>query len=159
MEFTKQSTVSAGCDKVWDRVVTPEGINYELRPFMQMTVPKHMKNKTISDVPLGVKIARSWFLLFGLVPFDYDDIVIAEMEPGCYFRETSSMLSMKRWEHQRTMIPHPDGCEVHDRISFDLRWPSAAIPGMECLVAGILRRLFDHRHRRLGKWFETHASH
>jgi ligand-binding SRPBCC domain-containing protein len=158
MEFVKKSTIPAACDIVWERVISPEGINYELWPVMQMTVPLHMRNKTLHDIPLGEKICRSWFLLFGFLPFDYDDIVIADREPGHCFRETSTMLSIKRWEHERTVNPRPDGCELVDRVSFDLRRLSAMIPGMENLVAGILRWLFEHRHRRLAKWFKTHAD-
>jgi ligand-binding SRPBCC domain-containing protein len=156
-EFVQMSKVNAQCDEVWERTVTPQGINYELFPFMRMTVPKPLKGKKIHELPLGTTIGRSWFLLFGLMPFDYDDISIAELDHGRRFREKSSMLSIENWEHERTLVQESDGCQVQDRIRFSLRKPFSYIPGLESNIAKMLHSLFEHRHRRLDKWFSDHA--
>jgi ligand-binding SRPBCC domain-containing protein len=152
-----KSVITASPEDVWSRVTHPAGINHELAPLMRMTVPKGLEGKTVRDVDLGRRICRSWFLLFGFIPFDYDDIVIAERENGRRFKETSSMLSIRAWEHERTLAPVPQGTEVTDRVTFDLRWPFSAIPGMNRLVAYILSGLFKHRHRRLARWFASHS--
>ncbi len=60
------STLPAAAEDVWARAVTPEGINDELRPLLRMTMPRSLRGKTISEVPLGEPLGRSWILLFGL---------------------------------------------------------------------------------------------
>jgi len=155
-EFVQKSIINAPCEEVWKRTVSPEGINYELFPFMRMTVPEPLKGKKIHDLPLGTTIGRSWFLLFGLLPFDFDDITIAELDNGRRFREQSSMLSIENWEHERTIEQQSDGCQVQDHIRFSLRKPFSQIPGVETSIAKVLQGLFHHRHRRLDKWFSDH---
>src|SRR5262245_6384203 len=104
--FDHVSVVPASPSAVWARIAHPDGINDELMPVMRMSVPTSLRGKTIDDVPIGETIGRSWFLLFGLLPFDYDDIVLAEREPEHRFRETSTMMSMRTWIHERTLVGH-----------------------------------------------------
>ena len=118
-------------------------------------MPASLRGRTISDVPLGEPLGRSWILLFGLVPVDYDDLELAERGPGLRFQERSTMLSMTSWEHERTVEPAGEGCEVTDRLTFKLRRPLAAVPGSARLARAIVARLFGHRHRRLARhWGE-----
>jgi hypothetical protein len=133
--------------------VTPEGINDELRPLLRMTMPASLRGRTISEVPLGEPLGRSWILLFGLLPVDYDDLRLAERGPGFRFLERSTMLSMSFWEHERTVAPGAAGCEVTDRLTFRLRGPLAGIPGSARLARAIVARLFAHRHRRLAAYW------
>ncbi|MBL7493706.1 hypothetical protein I6A60_34925 [Frankia sp. AgB1.9] len=149
--------VPAAPDAVWARMTSPEGINDELMPVMRMSVPVGLRGKTIDDVPLGERVCRSWLLLFGFVPFEYDDIVIAEREPGRRFRETSTMWSVRRWVHERTVAPHVDGSIVEDQITFRLRCPVGAVPGSHRLLGAVLTLLFAHRHRRLRRHFARSA--
>ncbi|MGH2992882.1 MAG: hypothetical protein ACRDL1_05030 [Solirubrobacterales bacterium] len=154
MQITTTSVIPAPAEKVWRRVVTPEGINDELRPWMRMTIPRRLRGKTIDDVQPGELLGRSWLLLFGVLPFDYDDLGLAELGPGFRFLERSTMLSMRRWEHERTVVPAGDGaCQVSDRIAFELRRPLALVPGTERLARSLLTRMFAHRHRRLARYF------
>jgi hypothetical protein len=133
--------------------MTPEGINHELRPLLRMTMPASLRGKTIEVVPLGEPLGRSWILLFGLVPVDYDNLGLAERGPGLRFLERSTMLSMNSWEHERTVTPAEDGCEITDRLTFMLRRPLAAVPGSDRLARAIVARLFAHRHRRLADYW------
>jgi ligand-binding SRPBCC domain-containing protein len=149
--FTKRSIVPATPDEVWDQITTPDGINAELSPWMKMTVPGPLRGKSIHDLELGKRLGRSYFLLFGFIPFDYDDITIAELEHGKRFRETSSMGSISNWEHERTLRAVEGGTEVTDRITLEMRWPLSRIPGLQHQVAKTLAWLFDHRHRRLAR--------
>lgn len=147
------SILPAATEEVWARAVTPEGINDELRPLLRMTMPSSLRDKTISEVPLGERLGRSWLLLFGLVPVDYDDLMLAERGPGFRFLERSTMLSMSEWEHERTVRAMGEGCEVTDRLTFQLRRPLAAVPGSARLAGAIVARLFAHRHRRLASYW------
>jgi hypothetical protein len=135
-------------------VVTPEGINDELCPWMRMTVPRRLRGRTIDDVEPRQRLGRSWLLLFGLIPFDYDDLGLAELGPGHRFLERSTMLSMRSWEHERTVVPVDEtACEVTDRVAFELRRPLAIVPGSATATRALLVRIFAHRHRRLGRHF------
>jgi ligand-binding SRPBCC domain-containing protein len=147
------STLPAAAEDVWARAVTPEGINDELRPLLRMTMPRSLRGGTISEVPLGEPLGRSWILLFGLVPVDYDDLGLAERGPGFRFLERSTMLTMSSWEHERSVRPVGEGCEVTDRLTFRLRRPLAAVPGFAGLARAIVARLFAHRHRRLARYW------
>ena len=90
MIVERHSVVDAPVERVWARVITPEGINDELRPWMTMSMPQGAESLTFDNVPIG----RSWLRLFGVVPFDRDYLTIAELRPGQGFREESTMLSM-----------------------------------------------------------------
>jgi hypothetical protein len=137
---------------VWSRAVTPEGINHELGPWMRMKMPAALRGRTIDEIETGRRLGRSWLLLLGVVPFDYDDLMLAELEPGRRFLERSTMLSMRIWEHERIVEPRAAAeCEVTDRLRFELRRGLARIPGAERLARALITRTFVHRHRRLAE--------
>ena len=149
MEVVTTSTVSTPAEDVWRRVVTPEGINHELGPWMRMRMPRAVRGRTIDDVSPGERLGRCWLLLFGVIPFDYDDLGLAELGPGFRFLERSTMLSMRRWEHERTVRPAGESaCEVTDRVTFE---PRAAVSVR--MTRATLTRMFAHRHRRLAAYF------
>jgi ligand-binding SRPBCC domain-containing protein len=151
MIIERQSVVDAPTEQVWARVVTPEGINDELRPWMTMSMPRGAESLTVDNVPVGVPIGRAWLRLFGVLPFDYDRLTVAELQPGRSFDEQSTMLSMRHWRHERSVTPDGDGkTVVRDRITFQLRAPLR--PLTPVIAAGI-RALFGHRHRRLLRHF------
>ena len=147
----QRSDVAAPIDLVWQRVISPEGINDEMRPWLTMSMPRGAEGLSIDSVELGLPLGRAWIRLFGLLPIDYDHLSIAALEPGRSFHEKSTMLSMRSWQHERTLTPVTDTVtRVHDRITFEPRMvlrPSA----------GLFRRafaaFFAHRHRRLARHF------
>lgn len=143
-----ESRLSAPAHVVWERVSTIEGVNYELRPIMRMRPPAHARGMRLSDVVPGEPVGRCWMFLFGLLPIDYDDLTLVAVEPGRGFRERSTMLSMRAWEHDRTLEPDGDGCRVRDRLGVEPR-----VPGMGVILERIVRALFRHRHRRLRRRF------
>ena len=151
MIIERQVLVDAPVEQVWERVVTPEGINDELRPWMTMSMPRGAESLTVDNVPIGTPIGRAWLRLFGVLPFDYDLLSIAELEAGRRFREESTMLSMREWRHERSVTPEGDDrTVVRDRITYQLR---AALRPATPVVAAGLRALFGHRHRRLQRHF------
>ena len=138
--------VSATPAAVWVRVVDVDGINHEMRPWMTMNMPRGTSGLTVETIPLGRPVGRAWLRLFGLIPFDYDHLTIVELEPGKRFLERSTMLSMRHWEHERTLIPVPGGTRVRDRVILEPRLP---IPGLAAILATLLDAFFKHRQRRL----------
>lgn len=147
----KRTVVDASAARVWQRIVTPEGINDEMRPWMTMSLPRSAEPLTVETIPVGTPVGRAWLRLFGVLPFDYDRLTIAELEPGRRFREESTMLSMSRWQHERSVTAQSDSKSiVHDRITFRPRLPlRPATP----LLAAVVRAFFGHRHRRLQRHF------
>lgn len=150
--FEREVEVPAEIGDVWDRVVTPEGINDEMRPWITMSLPRAAGDITIDTVTVGEPVGRAWLRLFGLVPFDYDHLTVAELEPGRRFHETSTMLSMRRWEHERTLTEVEGAARVHDRVTFEPRLP---LPGVAPVIRRVLRAFFGHRHRRLRRHFSS----
>jgi ligand-binding SRPBCC domain-containing protein len=147
--ITVSSLLSAAPAEVWDRAVTEEGINHELAPVLRMTMPPGLRDKTIDDVEVGVPLGRSWILLAGLLPVDYDDLMLVELEPGRRFVERSRTLAFSIWRHERVIERDGRGSRVTDRLGFELKRPLGWIPGSARLAAAIVGALFRHRHRRL----------
>jgi hypothetical protein len=152
-EISVSSELEASTEAVWERAIDPEGINYELRPLMRMTVPRGAEDFGLDDLEPG-HIGRSWIFLFGLIPFDYDDLNIVRVEPGRSFLERSTMLSMRLWEHERTVTPlGEDRCRVEDRLAWEPRLP---LPGF--WLRPLIRFVFNHRHGRLRRYFGGTAA-
>lgn len=148
-EISVRSRLTAPAQTVWERVITPAGVNDEMRPLMRMTVPRGLSDFNIESVEPGVPIGRSWVLLFGLLPFDYDDLTLVRIDPGHGFLERSRMLSQRLWEHERTIEPDGEAaCTVTDRVAWEPRLP---LPGG--LLAPLIGAFFRHRHRRLRRRF------
>ena len=69
-----------------------------------------------------MELGRSWILLGGLLPVDYDDLKLAELEPGRRFLERSRTLTFSVWQHERIVEPEGEGrCRVTDRLGFELQ--------------------------------------
>jgi ligand-binding SRPBCC domain-containing protein len=147
--FRKVSEVDCPVDRVWDRVTSPEGINDELYPYLKMIVPRGFRGKSIADVTPGTRVGRSPLLLFGIVPFGFDDITITRIEPGRMFREESVMTGMRIWVHHRTLEPAGEKTIVRDEITLAPQAPLGLLRGWGRLMSRVLSAFFTHRHRRL----------
>ena len=150
--FEVSSVVPASPADVWARVTTIEGINAELMPLARMTCPDRFVRIDPRSVPLGERLFRSWILLFGFLPVDYDDLTLLRVEPERGFLEDSTMLSQRRWIHERILEPAPGGCRVTDRIRFEPRIPAAG-----AVFLPVFQLFFRHRHRRLVRHFSAEA--
>lgn len=148
-EFELTTALAAAPEAVWVRAASAEGINDEMRPWLRMTVPRGLGSLDIDSVEPG-RLGRSWLLLFGLVPVDYDDLGLERIERGRGFLERSTMLSQRRWEHERTLEPLNGGaaCALTDRIAWEPRPP---LPG--AAFGPLFRAFFRHRHARLRRRF------
>ena len=141
------TTVGADPARVWDRVASIEGVNHELGPWLSMTAPPGVDQIDLGEVPLGKRWFRSWVKLFGVLPVDYDDLTVAELEPGRRFLERSAMLSMRVWQHERILEPDGAGTRVTDRLTFT---PRSLVS--KALARRVVGAIFRHRHRRLAAW-------
>ena len=128
---------------MWAFVTTAEGVNYELSPLVRMTVPGG-SDLVVREGDIG----RSWILLAGVLPIDYDDLHLARVEPGRSFSERSVMGSARAWHHDRSVEPLAGGCRVTDRIGFEPR--VRLLGGLQAFLFGLT---FRWRHRRLRKRF------
>ena len=143
------SALPAARGALWERAISPEGVNDELAPFLRMTVPPALRDMSPDDVVVGERLGRSWILLLGAIPIDYDDVTLAEVEPQRRFLERSSMASMQLWQHERIVEDEDEGSRVTDRVLFIPRRPLRWVPGIELVLALIVRAVLRHRHRRL----------
>jgi ligand-binding SRPBCC domain-containing protein len=150
--FEIASRLEAAPDEVWDRATTPEGINDELRPLMRMTVPAGFESLEPERVVLGEPIGRSWVLLGGLIPVDYDDITLVELEPGRRFVERGRLLSQRMWQHVRSVESVEGGCLIRDALAWEPR-----IPVSGRALRPMFATIFRHRHRRLRRHFGGEA--
>jgi hypothetical protein len=124
------------------------GVNDELWPVVRMTHPRGLERLDDQPVPLGTRLFRSWLLLFGVVPIDWDDLCFERLEPGRGFRERSVLLSQRVWIHERTLDAVPGGTQVTDRLTFE---PRVSVLGG--VYRGVFAAVFRHRHRRLRRAF------
>jgi hypothetical protein len=117
-----------------------------------MTFPQGISDLTAAWKP-SERLFRSWLLLAGIFPIDYDDVVFEEVEPGRRFLERSSLLTQRVWEHERTIESTPEGCLVTDRVRFVPR-----LPWLAGLYRPVLRAVFRWRHRNLRSLFGEAAT-
>ena len=147
-EFTARSRLDAPAERVWEHAISPAGVNDELWPIVRMTHPADVGSFTPEAVVPGERLFRSWILLFGVLPIDYDDITLARIDPGRGFLERSPLASQRLWEHERAIEPAGEGCVVVDRVLHEPRLPVAGR-----LQSAIFHQVFLHRHRRLRRRF------
>ncbi|MDY7226115.1 hypothetical protein [Hyalangium rubrum] len=149
--FTLSSLLSAPPEQVWERVSTLSGVNAEMAPWFRMTSPPGTEDRlTPERVVPGQRLFRSWLLLGGLLPVEFDDLTLVRLEPGRGFLERSRMALQRTWEHERTLEPHAEGTVLTDRVLFE---PLLPLPGQWALFAAVFR----HRHARLRHHFGGRA--
>jgi ligand-binding SRPBCC domain-containing protein len=175
-ELTISSELAAPANELWQHAVSPQGVNRELRPLVRMTFPSGVEDLAAASGVLaaagmagdatgeasvagvasvtGRRLFRSWILLGGVLPVDYDDVTFVELEPGRRFLERSPMFSQRLWQHERTVEATATGCRVTDRVRFA---PKLAVLG--AVYAAIFRAAFRLRHRNLRRiWPESSAA-
>ncbi|HEX6242477.1 MAG TPA: GNAT family N-acetyltransferase [Polyangiales bacterium] len=152
--FAITSVLRASPARVWVHAASIEGIRFELGPWLSMSVPAGADASALSErlshgeVPLPWSLGRAWLLALGVVPFDWDDMTIVELDPGRRFLERSSMFSLRTWQHERSVEPALPGCAVTDRLTWQ---PRVLVP--PALALRIVRAVFRHRHARLAARF------
>jgi ligand-binding SRPBCC domain-containing protein len=146
--FTIRTSLRASAEQVWAHASTFAGVNRELWPLLRMTFPPALARLTPELFPVGRTAFRSWLLLFGFVPVEFDDIQLVELEPGRGFYEVSRLFMVREWRHRRTVTPAGEGCVVQDEIGMLPRWRWTG-----WLLAPVFRWVFAWRHRSLRRLF------
>ena len=149
LQFEIESTLGTSPESLWAHSTTPSGVNSEFWPLLRMTFPDGAHDFSEAWRP-GVRLFRSWILLFGFLPVDYDDLTLVEVEPGKRFLERSSMATQHLWQHERTLIPVHGQTVLRDRIAFE-----AKIPALAPIHRFVFHQVFRYRHYRLSRIFPT----
>lgn len=147
-----RSLLRATQDEVWAHVSSARGINQEFWPLLRMTAPRRVREQGLGAVQVGERVCRSWVLLLGVLPVDYDDITLVRLDPPRGFLERSKMLSQRTWEHERAIEPCADGCTITDRIRYEPR-----VPLPDSAFRALYALIFRLRHRRLRQRFGGRA--
>ncbi len=146
-QFSISSELAVSAEALWRHAVSPVDINAEFRPLLQMRFPPGMEDVTEGWTPSSIGF-RSWILLGGVLPVDYDDLRFTELEPGRYFQERSTMLTQAFWSHRREITPLPGGARITDRVEFS---PRATV--LTPLFEKIFPLVFRYRHRNLRRMY------
>lgn len=145
--FQRTSWLPAPAEQVWRHASSMVGVNRELAPLVRMTYPPDKTHLSAATVPLSRRAFRSWLLLFGVLPIDYDDLTFVALEP-LGFTEQSSMGTNQVWRHRRRIVPDGHGCFVIDEVQFV---PRFAVLGP--LALPLFALAFRLRHRNLRRIF------
>lgn len=117
-----------------------------------MSFPEQYRDLASSWAP-GQRLFRSWILLAGILPVEYDDLTLVELEPGRRFLERSQLLSQRVWEHERVLTPHQGATRIEDRIRFEPR-----LAALAPLYLLLFRAVFRYRHWKLRRIFGSQAG-
>jgi ligand-binding SRPBCC domain-containing protein len=142
-----ESHLAAAPDTVWHWVTSVDGIDDEMTPLLRMTFPRGMRALPAAGFVPGQKLCRSRLLLLRVLPIDWSDLTLVELEPGRRFLERSPMLSMAFWQHERIVAPSAQGTTIVDNLTFRSRLLPRA------LVRATVALFFRHRHARLRRRF------
>ena len=145
ISFRFESKLRASTERVREWITSVKGISAEMWPYFRMTVPKGIVSLNDVDIKFGVRMFRSYVFLFGVLPIDYSDMTLVELNVGEGFIEQSPMGSMELWRHERRIVPcpsDPNAVLLVDQLTFQPRMAKR-------LVGWFIRRVFVHRHKVL----------
>jgi ligand-binding SRPBCC domain-containing protein len=140
-----ESKLHVSAEDAWEWITSIDGISAEMRPFFRMTMPKGIRSLSDVEIKLGVRMFRSYVFLFGVLPIDYSDMTLVELDFGRGFVEQSPMGFMKLWRHERRIVPcaaDPSAVVLVDRLTFRPRMAQR-------LVGWFIGHVFTHRHKVL----------
>jgi len=143
---TFSSELAADPDAVWRYATSLHGINLELAPF-RMTAPPGLRSfadagdRWPNGVPVGEFLFTSWVLL-GPLAVDRMRIRLVELDlEGRRFVESSDVLSMRLWRHERAVRATAQGCILQDTWTFEPR-----LRPFRSVLRTFVGRVFPRRH-------------
>lgn len=141
--FEIVSVLEVKADRLAKDVLTMEGVNYELSPWLQMSAPEEWQTKPIKHWPINREIFKSWIRLFGFIPVDLHVFKLIETsEKG--IKECSSSIINKYWKHDRTILKLDAVSTVRDSLEFHPR-----LYFLRFILKPLYKSVFIHRHYRL----------
>ncbi len=148
IQFEISSDLAATSERLWRHISSMAGVNCELAPWLRMSVPQAVADRSLAEAEVGEMAFRSWLLALGVVPFDLHCVKFERIEAEKRFVEESHTWFQRRWRHERQLVPLPQGgCRLTDRLEVHPRVRLAAP-----LISPLVRVLFRHRHR----WLQQH---
>ncbi|WP_043307145.1 hypothetical protein [Pseudomonas sp. ML96] len=142
IELRFESTLPTTPDTAWRWVTEVRGLRQEMRPWLWMSVPRHIHNLQDVTVEPGRPLFTSWLWLFGVLPLGTSRLTLISLTPTQGFVEQSPMTGMRLWRHARSLEPVAGGVRLVDQLTVDPLLPAP-------LVRLFLRLLFNSRHRTL----------
>ncbi len=146
--FEITSALPVDVDALWAHCSSMEGVGRELRPLLRMTYPDGAESLVPQPFVPGERLFRSTILLFGVLPVDWSDLTLVELDVGSRFLERSPMATQRLWEHERLLEPFENGTRITDRLTWE-----GKTPALTRLFAAFVPLLFRWRHHRLGQIF------
>lgn len=137
-----ESRLAAEPAAVWEQASDMRGVNAELMPLLRMSHPQG--KSSIASARCGEIVFASWLLILGCIPVDRHFLRFERILPGAGFDERSSSWTQRVWLHRRRIDAIPGGCVLSDELEFEPR-----LGLMRPLLRAVVRRLFEHRHRRV----------
>lgn len=145
-QVTVSSRLPVTPGTLWGAVVSTEGINHEMGPWLKFTPPGEIDllSTAAGGEVLPLKIRGPFGLPLGRYP-----LKLERFEEGRGFLEQTWMLPFLLWQHERKIEADGDGVKVTDALGW--RWKLALL---DPLVRAGVGAFFRHRHRRLRHRFE-----
>jgi hypothetical protein len=147
VKFTKSVKLNVNKDLFFKSQFSIQGVNYELSPIIHMTASFEWNDRPLTEAPVNEKLFNSIILLYGFILIDIHHLSFKKIFKNG-FREASSSVLMKHWNHCRKIESFEQGCLLTDEISFSTR-----IPFSDVVIRPIYSFVFKHRHERLKRKF------
>jgi len=148
-KFEIESNLSEVPEKLYVELLSINGVNRELAPYINMSAPKQWRTKPISEWPVGERLFNSRVTLFGLIPIDSHSFKFSDVsESG--FSETSKTFMHKEWNHTRSIVKSGAGSKVKDLVDY-----KSKLRFMGYFLKPFFRVIFKHRHHKLKAIYGT----
>lgn len=98
--FEIESQLAVDSNNLAQDSLTMSGVNYELGPFLKMSVPDLWQSKSITEWPTKQSLFSSNILLFGFIPIDRHYFKFKTID-SFGFNESSKSLMNSLWSHER----------------------------------------------------------
>lgn len=150
LEFRKLSRLDAPLEEVRRWHGRPGALERLLPPWIPARVLRSggVEPGSRAEIRLGVgRLSLTW---------------VAEhraLERGEGFRDVQLRGPFAAWDHRHLFRPADGGCEMEDRVRYELPLPGPLAKVADPLVRRRLVRVFEYRHRTLRLDLEAHARH
>ncbi len=142
IQLTFTSDLPVDRSRLWQAVTAMDGINDEMRPWLNMGAPPQVRDLQAVVLTPGKPLFRSPLKLFGLLPVGHSELTLLSLTPQEGFVEASPMTGMRSWRHHRRLADSDTGCTLQDILEFEPRvFPRT--------TGALVAFFFRHRHRRL----------
>ena len=138
-------TLPISATQLSNDLLSMDGVNAELWPYLKMTTPKDFCANPIDQWPINKNIFTSKVLLLGVLVFDIHQFKFKSVSK-MGFNESSQSLLNSVWCHDRSLKKHDSHTIVRDVVHYQCRFNL-----LGWLLKPVYKMLFKHRHKRLIK--------